>query len=89
MGSDSFVDSPKAATSTQHIVFDSFALIENGVLRLPPPEERKLLFNLFQHTYAVAVGPLMVIIRVKALPPKPWPVTVAGAPLYLTTSETD
>lgn len=78
-----------AATSIQHVVFDSFSLIEDGVLRLPRLKERELLFSLFKHTYAVAVGPLMVIIRVKELPPRPWPGTVAEAPLYLTTSETD
>jgi hypothetical protein len=43
--------------------------------------------NLFPTTFAAEVIPPYVIIRVRTLPPKPWPFTVGGLPLWLTTDE--
>lgn len=43
--------------------------------------------NLFPTTFAAEVVPPYVIIRVRTLPPKPWPFTVGGLPLWLTTDE--
>jgi hypothetical protein len=43
--------------------------------------------KLFPTTFAAEVVPPYVIIRVRTLPPKPWPFTVGGLPLWLTTDE--
>ena len=62
----------------------------NGIFRLPhSDEEWKLIYGLSKGTSAVTLDPIMITSRVKKLPAKPWPVTVADAPMYLTTSETD
>lgn len=66
----------------------TFSLVTNG--RYTPPnskEQYQELFSLFPTTYAVDVIPPVLIIRVCTLPPRPWPLTVAEMPLYLTTSE--
>ena len=44
---------------------------------------------LFPTCYAVAHMAPFLVVRVKDLPPKPWPVTIAGLPLYLTQSLDD
>jgi hypothetical protein len=43
--------------------------------------------SLFPTTFAAEVVPPYVIIRVETLPPKPWPFTVSGLPLWLTTDK--
>ena len=81
---------PSTLNQARHIIFTDFSLIENGSLRLPRSSyERQLLFGLFDTTFSVDVGPLMITIRVKTLPSKPWPVSVGGAPLFLTTSTSE
>lgn len=51
----------------------------------PKKEELQILLNLFPKTTNVTViGPMLVIV-VQELPKKPWPLTVAGLPLYITS----
>ncbi|KAI9775992.1 MAG: hypothetical protein M1839_000691, partial [Geoglossum umbratile] len=79
----------EAIRTSRHIVFD-FSLVEDGQPRPPRTEtERALLWNLFPTQYSVGVHGLFLIVRVRELPPKPWPLTVAGLPFYITTGEWD
>lgn len=57
-----------------------------GDLRGLTCEEYKLLHAIFPGTKAIAVAPPYLVIRVGSLPTKPWPISIAGAPLFLTTS---
>ena len=40
---------------------------------------------LFPTCYKLSFAPPFLLLACTKLPPKPWPVTVAGMPLYLTT----
>lgn len=77
----------KVIASSSRIRFESFSLMEDGVARLPNEEETNLIFSAFPTATAVGVYPPMVVIRFQHLPPKPWPLTVAGLPAFLTTDE--
>lgn len=63
--------------------------LSRGERRTLSNDEWKTLGNLFPTTYAVAFTVLGLVIRVRQLPPRPHPVMVADAPLYLTTDEDD
>ncbi|KAI9864860.1 MAG: hypothetical protein M1813_002630 [Trichoglossum hirsutum] len=76
----------EAITVSNHIVFD-FTLFEHGLPRMPKSDELSILSNLFPTQFALTVVPPMLTIHVRTLPQKPWPLTVAGLPLYLTTDE--
>jgi hypothetical protein len=65
----------------------SYPLVENGRPLTPPPGGFSELLILFPTTFAAEVAPPYVIIRVRTLPPKPWPFTVGGLLLWLTTDE--
>ena len=65
----------------------SYPLVENGRPLTPPPGGFLELLGLFPTTFAAEVAPPYVIIRVRTLPPKPWPFTVGGLLLWLTTDE--
>ncbi|KAH0551323.1 hypothetical protein GP486_007432 [Trichoglossum hirsutum] len=65
----------------------SYSLVENGRPTLPPHNGFSELLGLFPTTFAADVVPPFVIIRVRTLPPKPWPFTVGGLPLWLTVDE--
>ncbi|KAI9767362.1 MAG: hypothetical protein M1840_005772 [Geoglossum simile] len=81
------IELAKAIRISRHIVFD-FSLVEDGQPRPPRTEtERVLLSNLFPTQYSVGVYGFFLIVRVRKLPPKPWPLTVAGLPFYITTDE--
>src|SRR3984885_3851074 len=77
----------EVVSTSRHILFD-FTLIEDGMPRCPRTEEEwNVLQNLFPTTYSVSLHGLFLIIRVRTLPPKPWPLSVAGLPFYITTNE--
>ena len=74
-------------STSRHILFD-FTLVEDGMPRCPRTEEEwNVLLNLFPTTYSVGLHGLFLIFRVRRLPPKPWPLSVAGLPFYITTDE--
>jgi hypothetical protein len=79
-------DLAKALTVSKWIEL-SYPLVENGRHLLPPPGGLSELLRLFPTTFAAEVVPPYVIIRVRTLPPKPWPFTVGGLLLWLTTDE--
>src|SRR5271170_5192157 len=76
----------KALTVSKEIEL-SYPLVENGRPTTPPRGDFSELLNLFPTTFAAEVVPPYVIIRVRTLPPKPWPFTVGGLLLWLTTDE--
>ncbi|KAI9772964.1 MAG: hypothetical protein M1840_008846 [Geoglossum simile] len=65
----------------------SYSLVEGGKPTTPPHGDFSELLRLFPTTFAAEVAPPYVIIRVRTLPPKPWPFTVGGLLLWLTTDE--
>jgi len=69
---------------TTHVTMD-FHLWQDGKQAAPTQAQSNAISALFPTCFAVAAAPPFLVVRVKALPPKPWPVTVAGLPLYLTT----
>jgi len=76
----------KALTVSKGIEL-SYSLVENGRPTTPPGGDFSELLKLFPTTFAAEVVPPYVIIRVRTLPPKPWPFTVGGLPLWLTTDK--
>ena len=68
---------------THRVVFESFSLMENGVVRLPcSQEELQWIGQAFLTAVAIGGFPPMSVLRFKTLPPKPWPVAVAGLPPF-------
>lgn len=67
-----------------------FKLLDNNRLpRNPTRDEFETIGKLFPHHFGTGIlGPFLVI-SVRELPPKPWPVSVAGLPLFLTTKMAD
>jgi hypothetical protein len=64
-----------------HIVLRFTLLDSNRLPRNPTEDEFRVLRDLFpMQTGVGVVGPFLVIY-VQVLPPKPWPVSVAGLPL--------
>ena len=62
-----------------------YSLVENGRVTGPPNGDYSLLLKLFPTTFGVELSPPHLIIRLKTLPPKPWPLTIGGLPVQFTT----
>ena len=75
--------------SSKHIVFDFILRNEYGLPRNPSDDELEVLINLFPRTRSVMVIRPMLVVVVESLPKKPWPLSVAGLPLYITTDDND
>lgn len=65
----------------------AFKLLENGRYIGPPKDGFNQLASLFPTTFAVGVRPPFLLFRVRTIPPKPWPISVAGLPPRFTTDE--
>jgi hypothetical protein len=51
-------------------------------------DQSKTLFDLFAgNAVELMYEPPLLLFRVKTLPPRPWPLTIAGAPIRFTTSQ--
>lgn len=75
----------RAVASSKRVEL-TFSLIGDGQWTTPPSwDSFQELKSLFPTTFEVEVIPPILLIRVRVLPPKPWPMTVAGMPLRLTT----
>ena len=70
--------------STRHIKLD-FSLFRDGKQCMPSESQCTTIMALFPTCYNLTISPPFLIIVCRSLPAKPWPVTVAGWPLYLTT----
>lgn len=82
-----------AVASAHHLVFEDFTLLSPNKAGLAtnriPKEYSSQLFAIFPGTTQIEIfHPFLRIVVIK-LPPKPWPVSVAGKPLYVTTDEYD
>ena len=62
-----------------------FSLVHDGEPRFPSEDEQKFIFDLFPSCTCLTTRPPFLIVCCQRLPPKPWPVTLAGLPLYLTS----
>ncbi|MCJ1397128.1 hypothetical protein MMC11_000320 [Xylographa trunciseda] len=62
-----------------------FSLYKDGEMINPTDEQVRMIMNIFPSSYAFEIADPFLVIRVSKLPPKPWPVKVAGRALWLTT----
>ncbi len=46
------------------------------------PERRDMMLSIFPGTTGIASDRMFVYLQLRMLPPKPWPLTMAGLPLY-------
>lgn len=60
-------------------------LIEAGRATGPPEGDFSELLNFFPTTFGADVFPPYLIIRVRKIPPKPWPLTIGGLPVQFCT----
>ena len=76
---------------SKHIELSFRRINEDGMYQGFPGgeqwEELKALFFTC-HAFEIEVGIPFLLVRVPTLPPKPWPLSVAGMPLKFTTHET-
>lgn len=79
-------DFTRAVTMSKQITL-AFKLIENGRYIGPPKDGFNELGGLFPTTFAVEVRPPFLLFRVRMIPPKPCPLSVAGLPPRFTTDE--
>lgn len=81
-------DLAETIKTSRKVIYDWSLLDERDRLpRTPSKEEFNQLIKLFPKTMSVAVvGPMLRIV-VQDLPAKPWPLTVAGLPLFLTNND--
>ncbi|KAK3348912.1 hypothetical protein B0T25DRAFT_458513 [Lasiosphaeria hispida] len=48
------------------------------------PGKRELVKSIFPETTGLACDGFFITLQLRTLPPKPWPLTIGGVPLYLT-----
>lgn len=75
---------PSLFQATTHVKFE-FNLYQDGVQINPTKEQANAILDLFPTATKLSLHNPFIIVTCKQLPPKPWPLTVAGMPLYLTT----
>ena len=69
--------------ATTHVKLD-FHLFQDGQQINPNNEQVNAILDLFPTAFSLSIqNPLMIIVC-SQLPPKPWPLTVAGMPIYIT-----
>ena len=78
-----------ALSRASEIVFDDFSLVENGGMRFLNGDRGRMILSLFPTAVAYRQQYPLLVIQVEVLPPKPWPIAIAGMPLFVTTSEKD
>lgn len=61
--------------------------MSNGRATTPPHLDFSDIVQLFPTAFDVSVFPPFLVIRVRQLPPKPWPFTISGLPVQLTTTD--
>ena len=69
---------------TRHVEL-GFRLFQDGRQCTPSTEQYQAIMSLFPTSFKLSFASPFLVIACAKLPPKPWPVTVAGMPLYLTT----
>ncbi|KAL8869498.1 MAG: hypothetical protein Q9174_004228 [Haloplaca sp. 1 TL-2023] len=75
----------KTYLKTWHVTMD-FSLVEPDGRQVNPSDEQIAAIKiLFPTCFAVEHAAPFLTLRCTKLPPKPWPVSIAGIPLFLTT----
>ncbi|KAL8713201.1 MAG: hypothetical protein Q9220_002722 [cf. Caloplaca sp. 1 TL-2023] len=74
--------------ATDHVEMD-FLLFNNGVFTNPSAQRTRKIMDLFPTSTALNWIPPFIVVVCDVLPPKPWPITVAGVALYLTDDPED
>ncbi|KAK2799102.1 hypothetical protein FQN50_008608 [Emmonsiellopsis sp. PD_5] len=64
-----------------------FCLVSDGVARPPSDDEFRILKDSFPTANSVSVTPPLLIVEYHKLPPKPWPLSIAGLPVFITSEE--
>lgn len=64
-----------------------YSLVEAGRATAPPEGDFSHLLSLFPTTFGADVYPPYLMIRVRKIPPKPWPLTIGGLPVQFSTDE--
>ena len=70
--------------STTHVEL-GFSLYHDGIQINPNKEQANAILDLFPTAFNLSIQNPLIVVTCLQLPPKPWPLTVAGMPLYLTT----
>ncbi|KAL8691389.1 MAG: hypothetical protein Q9218_003383 [Villophora microphyllina] len=81
---DTFENQGDTFVATTHVKMP-FELWQSGKQIMPTNEQRQQIKALFPTCFGVGVFPPFLVVRCQDLPPKPWPVTVAGLPLWITS----
>ena len=87
-GAAHFTHEGETFEETRHVQL-GFQLFRDGIQFPPSPEQYRQILPLFPTSFKLSFSPPYMIIACTKLPVKPWPVTVAGMPLYLTTDADD
>ena len=80
----SFTHEGETFIPTRHIILD-FTLFKDGIQHSPSEAQVDVIMDLFPTSYKLSFALPFLIVVCKTLPAKPWPVSVAGLPLFLTT----
>ncbi|MCJ1365136.1 hypothetical protein MMC16_004256 [Acarospora aff. strigata] len=56
---------------------------------MPSTEAINLIWKMFEDVFEVSINATFMIIRCRSLPPRPWPLTMGGIPLWLSDSPTE
>lgn len=77
--------------ASRHILLEGYPLIKDKTSRprVSSNEEIKLVSEMFHETYEVSVNVSYMIVRCHKLPKKPWPLTIGGMPLWITSDATE
>lgn len=70
--------------ATTHVEL-GFSLYSNGVQINPNKEQVNAILDLFPTAFNLSIQNPLIVVTCLQLPPKPWPLTIAEMPLYLTT----
>ncbi|KAL8667783.1 MAG: hypothetical protein Q9202_000247 [Teloschistes flavicans] len=81
-----FTEQGQTYMNTTHVQLD-FTLYRDGQQCSPSAEQFEKLYDLFPTTFKISFSSPFLVIFCRVLPAKPWPVTVAGMPLWLTDDE--
>ena len=69
---------------TTHVQLN-FSLLQDGQPKTPSSDQFAQIMSLFPNCTSVKIMLSFLVVTCKTLPPRPWPLSVAGLPLYITT----
>jgi hypothetical protein len=79
---------PQFALHSRHVTLD-FKLFdrESGYIMYAKDSQTKTLYALFPNVVEISIRPPIILFKFKQLPPKPWPLTVAGISCVFTDND--